>query len=105
MNGDIEYIGALGSKRTQEKRLERLISHGLSKETLTKIHGPIGLNISSKTPEEISISILELTKYRRNKMNFHNILKIVLAAGNSKRFGSKNKLAKIGWKKRIRTYN
>ena len=71
LNGDIGYIGALGSKRTQEKRLERLISHGLSKETLTKIHGPIGLNISSKTPEEISISILaELTKFRRNKNEF-----------------------------------
>ena len=38
---------------------------------LTKIHGPIGLDIYSKTPEEISISILaELTKYRRKKNEF-----------------------------------
>ena len=52
----------------QEKRLERLSAEGFNKRELTKIHGPIGLDIYSKTPEEISISILaELTKYRRKK--------------------------------------
>ena len=68
LNSDIGYIGSLGSKRTQEKRLERLSAEGFNKRELTKIHGPIGLDIYSKTPEEISISILaELTKYRRKK--------------------------------------
>ena len=66
LNCKIGYVGSLGSKRTHEKRIDRLKSHGLDKLKLSKIHSPIGLDISSKTPEEISISILaELTQFRR----------------------------------------
>ena len=66
LNSKIGYVGSLGSKRTHEKRINRLNSNGIDKEKLSKIHSPIGLNISSKTPEEISISILaELTQFRR----------------------------------------
>ncbi len=67
LNNNIGYIGCLGSKATQEKRLKRLKNLGFKKNELDKIHGPVGLDIFSKTPEEISISILaELTKYRRS---------------------------------------
>ena len=68
LESKIGYIGCLGSKKTHQKRLDRLKEDGFSKDILSLIHAPIGLDIFSKTPEEISISILaELTKYRRSK--------------------------------------
>lgn len=52
------YVGALGSKRTHAKRIERLEKAGVSREVLTRIYGPIGLTIGAKSPEEIGIAIL-----------------------------------------------
>ena len=52
------YIGSLGSKRTHAKRLDRLREHGFKETELTRIHGPIGLNIGAISPAEISISIM-----------------------------------------------
>ncbi|NJN17184.1 MAG: xanthine dehydrogenase [Oscillochloris sp.] len=52
------YIGALGSPSTHAKRLERLRDEGFSDADLARIHGPIGLKIGAKTPEEIALSIL-----------------------------------------------
>ena len=66
LSGGAGYLGCLGSRRTHEKRLERLNKGGLSAELLSRIHGPVGLAISSRTPAEIAISILaELTKEMR----------------------------------------
>ena len=60
------YIGALGSKKTHAKRLERLAEHGFGKKDFARIHGPIGLDIGAKSPAEIAISILaEVTQVRR----------------------------------------
>ena len=60
------YIGSLGSKKTHNLRCERLKSFGFNKLQLSKIHGPIGLDIKAKTPAEIAISILaEITNFRR----------------------------------------
>ncbi len=60
------YIGSLGSKKTHASRLERLASKGYSSDALTRIHGPVGLNIGAKSPAEIAIAILaEITLVRR----------------------------------------
>ncbi len=63
---DMGYIGSLGSKKTHQKRCERLSSIGFNKNDLSKIHSPVGLDIKAKTPAEIAISILaEIIKFRR----------------------------------------
>jgi len=52
------YIGALGSARTQAKRLRRLQELGFTDEQLSRIHGPIGLKLGGRAPAEIAIAIL-----------------------------------------------
>ncbi len=52
------YVGALGSKRTQEQRRARLREAGLSEELIARLHGPIGLDLGGREPEEIALSIL-----------------------------------------------
>ncbi|OGO37689.1 MAG: hypothetical protein A2W35_01725 [Chloroflexi bacterium RBG_16_57_11] len=52
------YVGALGSQKTQAARRERLLAAGLDPALLSRLHGPIGLNIGAQTPEEIALSIL-----------------------------------------------
>jgi xanthine dehydrogenase accessory factor len=51
------YVGALGSRRTHEKRLERLCAAGLG-ELTGRIHSPIGLDLGGRSPAEIAVSIL-----------------------------------------------
>ncbi len=52
------YIGALGSKRTQANRIERLKAMGFSDVDLARIHAPVGLAIGAEGPAEIAVSIL-----------------------------------------------
>lgn len=61
------YVGALGSRRNNDARRERLRTHfGLSDAELARLHGPIGLNLRALTPAEIALSVLaELTARRR----------------------------------------
>ena len=52
------YIGALGSKKTHQQRINRLKQAGFTEKQIGRVHGPIGLNIGASSPEEIAISIL-----------------------------------------------
>jgi len=66
LNSPCFYIGALGSKKTHGSRLERLKAQGFNDQALSRIHGPIGLNIGGKSPAEIAISIMgEITSVLR----------------------------------------
>jgi xanthine dehydrogenase accessory factor len=55
---DCFYIGALGSRKTHARRLDRLKEQGLSDAALARIHSPIGLDIGAVSPAEIAVAIL-----------------------------------------------
>ena len=52
------YIGALGSRRTNEKRIERLRNAGLSEDQLSRLHAPIGVDLGGRSSSEIAVSIM-----------------------------------------------
>jgi xanthine dehydrogenase accessory factor len=52
------YIGALGSRKTHERRVQRLTASGFTEADLARIHAPIGLDIGAVSPAEIAVSIL-----------------------------------------------
>jgi xanthine dehydrogenase accessory factor len=51
------YVGAMGSRRTTERRAERLREEGVTEEDLARVHAPIGLPIGSRSPEEVAVAI------------------------------------------------
>ncbi|MGQ0624199.1 MAG: XdhC family protein [Sporichthyaceae bacterium] len=57
LDTDAAYIGAMGSRRTHEDRLQRLREEGVTAEQLARLHSPIGLDLGARTPEETAISI------------------------------------------------
>jgi xanthine dehydrogenase accessory factor len=60
------YVGALGSRKTHARRVERLAEAGMSMDALSRIRAPIGLDIGAKSPEEIAVSIIsEVISVRR----------------------------------------
>ncbi len=58
LGADCFYIGALGSKKTHAKRLERMRAKGFDEAALARIHAPIGLDIGAVSPAEIAVSII-----------------------------------------------
>ena len=64
------YIGSLGSKKTHKARVQRLKIANFSDDEINRIHGPIGLAIGAKSPQEIAISIISEIITIRNKLEF-----------------------------------
>lgn len=68
LRSDALYVGALGSKKTHAKRVERLVAAGLPAEAVERIHAPIGLDIGAEGPAEIALSIIaEIVEVKRGK--------------------------------------
>jgi xanthine dehydrogenase accessory factor len=58
LSGEAFYIGALGSRKNQERRRERLIEAGVDESALERMSGPAGLDIGAHSPAETAVSIL-----------------------------------------------
>ena len=62
---DAGYIGAIGSRKTNQNRFDKLREEGFSEEQLARVHGPIGLDLGSRGAEETALGILaEVTAVR-----------------------------------------
>ena len=89
LKSDAFYVGAIGSRANNASRRERLKMFDVSDEQLTRLHGPVGLYIGSKTPAEIAISILaEMTAVKNGvpasqQLNHATALDQAGAAGGS----------------------
>jgi len=83
LKSDAFYIGALGSKKNQDNRRERLQLFDLSEDEIARLHGPVGLPIGSRTPAEIAISILAEIILVRSQQR--EAASIPLAIGNNER--------------------
>ncbi|QEL21207.1 XdhC family protein [Bosea sp. F3-2] len=58
LRSDCFYVGALGSRKTHGRRVERLTAAGFDAATIERIHAPIGLDIGAVSPAEIALAIL-----------------------------------------------
>jgi xanthine dehydrogenase accessory factor len=68
LGSDAFYVGALGSRKTHAKRVERLLQAGVSGAAIERIHAPIGLDIGAQGAPEIAVSIIaEITAVQRGK--------------------------------------
>lgn len=62
------YVGALGSRKTHAKRVDRLMAAGIGADLLERIHAPIGMDIGAASPAEIAVAILaEIIQSLRNR--------------------------------------
>jgi xanthine dehydrogenase accessory factor len=70
LSRDCFYIGALGSRKTHGRRIERLKGQGLSDAELARIHAPIGLDIGAVSPAEIAVAIMaQITERLREEVD------------------------------------
>ena len=70
LSRDCFYIGALGSRKTHGRRIERLKGQGFSDAELSRIHAPIGLDIGAVSPAEIAVAIMaQITERLREEVD------------------------------------
>lgn len=68
LNTDSPYVGVLGSRKSHQSRVNRLMSLGISEDLIKRIHAPIGIDIGAQDPVEIAISIIaEIVLVTRKK--------------------------------------
>lgn len=70
------YVGALGSRRNNAARRERLKEFDLNEAELARLHGPVGIYIGSRTPPEIAISILAEVTAAKNGVSLPTLLQV-----------------------------
>jgi xanthine dehydrogenase accessory factor len=95
LRSDAGYIGALGSRRTHEKRIQSLAAEGFAKEEIARVHGPVGLDLGGKAPEEIALSIVAeivAARHGRDPRAQAFTTGVILAAGASTRMGRPKQL-------------
>jgi xanthine dehydrogenase accessory factor len=66
LRSEAPYVGAMGSRRAQAQRRERLLAAGIEEELLERIAAPIGLDLGAVTPEETALSIMSEVVAVRN---------------------------------------
>ncbi len=108
INEDIPYLGMIGSKKKIRLMMENFQDNGwATEEEIKRVHAPIGLEIGSKTVQEIAISIAAQLVQVRNQNKpagkSHHIPAIILAAGMSTRMGKPKMLLPFGEKSIIET--
>jgi len=65
LRADVAYVGAIGSRRAQVDRADRLLKAGIGQERLARLHAPIGLDLGGRSPAEIALAIVaELVSVR-----------------------------------------
>ncbi|MEM5299148.1 XdhC family protein [Burkholderia sp. JPY481] len=70
------YVGALGSRRNNQARRERLKEFDLKEAELARLHGPVGIYIGSRTPPEIAVSILAEVTAAKNGVSLPTLLQV-----------------------------
>ncbi len=70
------YVGALGSRRNNQARRERLKEFDLNETELARLHGPVGIYIGSRTPPEIAVSILAEVTAAKNGVSLPTLLQV-----------------------------
>jgi xanthine dehydrogenase accessory factor len=66
LQSDAAYVGAMGSRRAQAQRRERLLAAGLDEELLERVAAPIGLDLGAVSPEETALSIMSEVVAHKN---------------------------------------
>jgi xanthine dehydrogenase accessory factor len=65
LGNDVRYIGAIGSRKTNQNRFDELRLEGFTEEQIAKVHGPIGLDLGGRSAEETALAIMaEVTAVR-----------------------------------------
>ena len=94
---DVRYIGMIGSRRKTTEVVKSLIAEGVSLELLSRIHAPMGLDITASLPEEIAVAVVAEMVYKRRNPNvlWHPLSKSIFVEGIPRVLQKKAKESKV----------